>query len=645
MHVDRSATRSPDLDVSPASPSPSDEPTVREIGPSPTPALGVHPWVLAIILFAIIPIVGTDSVWSADVGAQLYQATALTDGTGWVIPHPFPAADPSGHFFPIHLSSFAESADPTRLDRGAGYVVFRKHTAFTWIVAGLFQLGGFGAVIAFSAASTLAASVGTARLTGLLHRPAAVPALWITGLASPLFFDGYVGYAHTFGAALIAWGAFFLLRFVSAPRPARNRCLLLAAVPLCGAPMTRTEAPLAGIALGLGLASIALVLPIMRTHATAHLLGPSDSAGDNGKPMTYGIAGVVAIVATMVGLILDRRLAVPVSGLAERSDPVAGWSFVDGRIEALVRTWFLPGGDDGSGLLVIVAFALVVAAAAVARLAAPSGVDSTNTTVIRLILIGAAGAMLARLILAPPATIPGLLLAFPLLVAGLVLVKREDLRNPRFATLAIGFALFCGAVLATQYPLGGTAEWGGRYFAVGLPLGVAIATPGLVRFAQSVARPQRAQLAALVAVVVVLTSSMGVLTLRTSRQRTEQLVADIEATLAPAGDADGSPVVLTTAQPVSRWAWSTVNQGRWLRIEGQDLAGVSERLTELGVDRLTFVSWDAESDLEVLSPWYEVDDGAAEISEWGESRIFVLRAVRSRAAAAPPEADTVRTGP
>ncbi len=50
-------------------------------------------------------------------------------------------------------------------------------------------------------------------------------------------------------------------------------------------------------------------------------------------------------------------------------------------------------------------------------------------------------------------------------------------------------------------------------------------------------------------------------------------------------------------------------------------------LTNLDVERLTLISWDASSDLDRLSPWYEVDDDRPAISDWGAARIFVLRAV------------------
>ena len=48
------------------------------------------------------------------------------------------------------------------------------------------------------------------------------------------------------------------------------------------------------------------------------------------------------------------------------------------------------------------------------------------------------------------------------------------------------------AVLATQYPVGGHTEWGGRYFALCLPLLGAMAGASLIAAADGLARGNRA---------------------------------------------------------------------------------------------------------------------------------------------------------
>ena len=61
-----------------------------------------------------------------------------------------------------------------------------------------------------------------------------------------------------------------------------------------------------------------------------------------------------------------------------------------------------------------------------------------------------------------------------LLPAGLVLVRRGTFASPAARLATSTAALFALAVLATQYPVGGSMEWGGRFFHVGLPLVVPV---------------------------------------------------------------------------------------------------------------------------------------------------------------------------
>src|SRR3546814_15820637 len=61
-----------------------------------------------------------------------------------------------------------------------------------------------GLVLAAWGAGALARSFSTARVV--------VGSLWLTGLASPLLFDGYIFIAHTLGAACVAWSLVLVVR-------------------------------------------------------------------------------------------------------------------------------------------------------------------------------------------------------------------------------------------------------------------------------------------------------------------------------------------------------------------------------------------------------------------------------------------------
>ncbi|MEL6984723.1 MAG: hypothetical protein AAFO29_20010, partial [Actinomycetota bacterium] len=220
-----------------------------------------------------------------------------------------------------------------------------------------------------------------------------------------------------------------------------------------------------------------------------------------------------------------------------------------------------------------------------------------------VLLIVAAAAVVLRFVIEPTALIPGLVVAFPLLFAGFVLVRRDDLRVGA-APLLMGFVgLFWLAVLATQYRYGGGGEWGGRYFALGLPAAIAVTSGPLVRTAAAIDAPARRRVVALAAVAAMLPVTMGILGLRAARVRTEALTDRIEAELVEAGDG-GTPVVVTTLDPLGRWAWLDVDDGRWLLVDEADLATAAARLQDLGVERLVLVSGQAEDDLDRLAPWY-----------------------------------------
>lgn len=558
---------------------------------------GRHHLALALLLFALLPIAGHHAVWSADEGALLYQVDSLADGRGWAFDHPFPAADPDGIYFPIHLSSWAPisaapdpgpdmadtatagDSEPTR------YIVLAKHTWFLWLATGLYRLGGYGAILAVSVAAALAAAIATSRLAAMIEPAARIPALWIIGLGSPLFVGAYVAWAHTLGAALIGWAAVGLL---ADRHRTRGRWRAGGLALLTVACLVRTEAPLAGLAIGLGLIVAALVEPVRSPGGRRDRLA----------------TGTGAVIAAVVGLALDRATDVRTGGPVERVDFDTAFGFLGGRLQAFTITWLRPAyGSDPRDLLVLLAAALTLTAGILAR-RGPAGANKATVALTLAFL-----ALLVRFVVTPAALIPGLVVAFPILFAGLGLIDRKMLLDDGLVRLVAPFLLFCGAVLATQYRHGGGGEWGGRYFAVGLPLGAAAASVALVRVGNRFAGPDRRRLGALAAVSMLLLSTMGLAGLRSVRNQTEDLGRDVARAVDHLDRAGGSPVVVTTVAGAGRWLWEDVDRGRWLRIPAQDLELVGGRLHDLGVERLAFVSADP-AELSRLEPWYEVDDEA-----------------------------------
>lgn len=576
--------------------------------PKPPEAGSIWPHVLAlsVVLAALVPVAGLGSVWSADEGALLYQATAVAEGRGWTFDHPFPEADPTGRWYPIHLSGFAADG---------GYVVLGKHTVLVRLAGLAHRLGGYGAVVALSVAGAIAAAAATARLTSRVDRRSAAPALWLAGTASPLLLGAYVAWAHTLAAALVGWGLVGLTTEWPAGRTNERTWSwpwpwLAGAGALGAACLLRTEATLAA-----GAATLALALPLGRARGRA---APTLSEAPGGaRWVDAALPPALAGIGTAIGYGLDRTTAI------ERTGPVVPpgdrWGGLAGRLDGFLHTWLRPDfSSDPEHLLLLASATAVICAGIVARRDPGDPRRDPGDPGRVLGLLGlAVGFLSARALISPVALIPGLVVAFPVLFTGLALTRRPDLDRPTGPALGTFVALFWGAVLATQYRYGGGGEWGGRYFALGLPAALALATPPLVRAIDQFGhhlddRPtdpfghrNRRLLLASGAVITLLPVTMGILGLRHSRAGTEAITGRVDAALVDPGDGSDRPVVVTTMAPLGRWAWSDLDRSRWLLVQDvADLPEVAERLHSLGVKRLVFATQNAADELDPLAAWF-----------------------------------------
>jgi hypothetical protein len=217
--------------------------------------LRFHVAALAVVLVALVPLVGPSVSFSADEGAAIVQARHLARGDGWTVDHPVPEADPAGRNYPLELS--ARGPDGRTAP-------FAKHPLYAVLLAVAAKLGGVTAMVLLSVAGTLAAAALACALAGRMGPGLARPALWATGLGSPLLFDGYLVIAHTLGAALCAGAALFAVR---ALEDGRRTVPSTAGVVACvvAAVLLRTEAALFALALAATLAAVA----VARRHLAA----------------------------------------------------------------------------------------------------------------------------------------------------------------------------------------------------------------------------------------------------------------------------------------------------------------------------------------------------------------------------------------
>lgn len=525
-------------------------------------AVGAHLAALSLVLLGLMALIGTSASFSADEGAVLIQARSLSEGRGWVVAHPVPAVDPAGVNYPLELSQIGPR----------GSAPFGKHPLYALLLAGADRLGGVTAMVLLSLAGTVAAAGLAGALARRLDPALARPAVWVVGLLSPLLFDGFLLIAHTLGAALAA--AAVLAAVVAIER--RSRALALTVVPALGAcVLLRNEAVLIAAAL----AAVAAVVWLRRREART-------------------VAALVAIGSLIAGAgahLLDQWWTAQLLGggplpLAAGQAVADSPGLVAGRIQGFIVTWLTPsyGGPVLTSLALLTMLAAIAVGAATMRCRPGNDRRIVGCAAVAVV------AALAALVAGPGTVVPGLLVAFPLAVAGLLLVGRRTLRSDTARVASGVCALFVVAVLATQYAKGGGGEWGGRYFALAIPVGVPVLLLALWdQRARLGARVARWALAA-VAVCSVALTVMGVGALRSAHQATARLVASVDR--AGRSVAAEDPVMVTTEGAMPRFAWSTFDRQRWLLAAPDGLDDLFDRLRSAGVARVGFVTRDFARD-------------------------------------------------
>lgn len=548
------------------------DPTAPQRAARPWPArawarpVWAHLAALALVLLALLALVGTSASFSADEGAAIVQARSLADGGGWLVEHPAPEADPAGVNYPLELSE--------RGDRG--WAPYAKHPLYPLLLAGADRLGGTGAMVLLSLAGTVAAAGLAAALARRLDPSLVRVAVWTVGLASPLLFDGYLLIAHSLGAALAAAGVLAAVVAIERRRPARS---LLVVPPLAACVLLRSE----GLFIAGALAAIAGVIALRRAELR----------------WSAAATAVGAALAGTGAFLLDRawtaRLVGPSQGVAGgASVPGGGTGLVAGRVKGFILTWLTPSysGRPVLGLLLLAMLVAITVAALTARRRPGDAGRIVGCAVV------AAGAAVAALLVAPGTVVPGLFLAFPVGSAGLLLVGRRTLRTDA-ARIAAGVSvLFVLAVAATQYTKGGGGEWGGRYFALVLPIAVPVLLVAL-RDAGGALAPAVARWAGVALVVCSLAlTTMGVTALGTSHRANARLVDAVDH--AGRTVAVDRPVMVTTEGAMPRFAWPTFARQRWLLAGPDGLGDLLDRLSETGVTRVGFVTRNFDRDRAVI---------------------------------------------
>ncbi len=302
----------------------------------------------------------------------------------------------------------------------------------------LYLVGGDRLVLLLPMLGAVACAFAARALARRLGAATGWSAFWIIGLATPVAIYALDFWEHSWGLALMMWGAVFLLDV--AERRAGWRGALAAGALFAGAATMRTEA---------------LVYLLVAAAVTCLTLVVRDRAWR--AAVVRGVAIVVGAVVVLAANQLLERFTVGVSLRASRvagTAAGAGGSATERAKEALTTSLgmnFFGGSADWiAGLLVVGLVAYGVWA-----LRARSddrrllGIAAVTLAVVVIVLRFADGL----------GFVPGLLTASPVAVVGLVFGWRR--REFRYPLIVACVAL--PLVWIFQFSGGAGPQWGGRY--------------------------------------------------------------------------------------------------------------------------------------------------------------------------------------
>jgi hypothetical protein len=297
-------------------------------------------------------------------------------------------------------------------------------------------------------------------------------------------------------------------------------------------------------------------------------------------------AGLVG--AAVGGVVLDRwfqELIVGVPGVVPSNTLTTG---LQGRWDGFYTTWLSTssGTRESSGTLLWVALGIVAIAAILRR----------SGRINDLAFAGAMGVLVAaygvQFLVRPDVLVPGLLVTVPVLWTMAWFVDRRVLAN-EWDILVVSGVLGVAGILATQYSIGGGVEWGGRYFAVLLPLGVSVVVSGSLTSLRRATprRPARSVALAASAMVTLLLCAMAFTTLRQGHRWADQLAEGISAGAVLAGPTPVTerPIVMTSNRLLPQLLHEDVDTYDWISADADAIPGFAAQLSDAGADRAVLV--------------------------------------------------------
>lgn len=530
------------------------------------------PCVVLHLLLLVVVAWRTDlaTPWMSDDGAYGAQVRIVLQGDGWAYDDA-----PTWGTDPIESRSFGKSD----VVDGREYP-YSKHPV--WILAlvagddlslpivGLHVIAVVSAVIAAVLAHRLASASAWSepvRSEPVRSGPAwSGPAAYaVVALGPPLVWATNL-WAHAPAATLGGAVAWALVRWWSRPGVAAGAVLVTAPAVLI---LVRTEGLLLAVAVGAVVAAKAWSSrrePLALRHGV----------------LTVGAIGGLALAARG----LDRWSAGRVApGPVTPGRPSAPSGWLPGRFTG-ARATFLDGGFLPPGrTLGLLAIGLLAAGALLVRR------TSGGRRIGWASLAAGATVYLVRAVSQADDLIPGLFVAVPILVVGLVALRWHSM-DDRLRVLAGFSAVYGLLVVATQYPEGGALEWGGRFMAPTLVALVVLAVAGVAALLDAVAGEHRRIAVAGAALLVLAPVLPALVATNGFRARHGAIVADIRST--------GAPVAIATEPQAPLIAWSTVGEVAWTNVGPDGLLPLLERARTAGA-----------TDLVIVGRWIDDDEIAA----------------------------------
>ena len=396
--------------------------------------LWAHVLALCVLLVAASWFVGVDGIVTVDEGSYSTQARAVAEGS-WNVPWRFEAIDPTGEWYPFPGSSVGPR----------GFFPYARQPLFVTVLAGGWMAAGsFGMHLAPLAGYVLAC-LAAALVAGWAGPGARRWSFWICA-ASPLLVDGWILWGHSLVAAVAGFG---LVALVARTDGARGRGWEVAALA--------------------GAACAGVIASLLRADGALVCLGLVAVAGCRWWPTGRwrALGAAAAVLLPSVGALLLQRIWIAAivggDGGAILSDRTGGSSWIGGRIKgawySLLEPVLRPARNDAA-LVVLGVAAVVLAGWAGWQLRDARG-DATRRVVIALAV--ASLLTVGRLVLNDDELITGLFPAWP--AAAFIVGALVRSRLPTQARLLVVYAAVVAiGIIATQYPDGGSLQWGGRFF-------------------------------------------------------------------------------------------------------------------------------------------------------------------------------------